>query len=128
MKNKIFARALSVILSLPVAVWAVDDVTDVENTMPVVNQLDEDIEISDEENNTEYKQPIGMKSITKKFTSAMGGVLISSFAIYFMLTVYNRFRERFITAAKTPEGKVSLETPETLNDAVKTFLDKTKWE
>ena len=57
----------------------------------------------------------------------MAGVGVSSFIIFFMLTIYNRFRERFLEQIKTPEGKVSLETPDNINDAIKVFLDKTRW-
>ena len=57
----------------------------------------------------------------------MAGVAASSFIIFFMLTVYNRFRDRFLEQVKTPEGETTLESPDNLNDAVKIFLDKTNW-
>ena len=57
----------------------------------------------------------------------MAGVTVSSIAIFILLTVYNRFRERYLSAVKTPEGEISLETPEDINSALKIFLDKTKW-
>ena len=126
MKNKIFSIILSIVLSLPVAVWAVDDIIVEElDTRPAVSQLDEDI-IEDQAVN-EYKQPNSKRKIATKFLKAMTGVVASSFIIFFMLTVYNRFRERFFEQVKTPEGEVTLETPDNLNDAVKIFLDKTKW-
>ena len=58
----------------------------------------------------------------------MGGVAISSFAIFFLLTAYNRIREGFEGQVRTPEGEISLEAPNDLNGAVRTFLEKTKWE
>lgn len=128
MKNRIFSIILSVMLSLPVAVWAVDTAVETEiEPNPVVNQLDEDIDVTENEVVTDYKQPIGKKNIAKKFLSAMGGVAISSFAIFFLLTVYNRFREQYLNAIKNSDGEVSLETPEDLDGAVKIFLDKTNW-
>lgn len=132
MKNKIFSIILSIVLSLPVAVWAVDDiVVDELDTRPAVSQLDEDIveeeTIVENEASKDYKQPISKRKIASKFLKAMAGVAASSFIIFFMLTVYNRFRDRFFEQVKTPEGETTLESPDNLNDAVKIFLDKTKW-
>ena len=126
MKNKIFSIILSIALSLPVAVWAADDViVDELDTKPAVSQLDEDI--VEDELPSDYKQPISKRKIANKFLKAMAGVAASSFIIFFMLTVYNRFRDRFFEQVKTPEGETTLETPDNLNDAVKIFLDKTRW-
>ena len=123
MKNKIFIIILSIVLSLPIATWAVDETSN-QITSPVVNQLDEDI-IDNSENT--YKQPTSKKKIFKKFFAAMGGVAISSFAIFVMLTAYNRIRERIANPTKTIEGEVSLESPDNIEDSIKVFLDKTKW-
>ena len=121
MKNKIFSIIFSIILSLPITVWAVDNVETVSSELaPVVNQLDEDIIDAD------YKQPISKRKIAKKFLMAMGGVTVSSFAIFFLLTIYNRIRERY-SDTKTSDGEVSLESPQDYNSAVKLFLEKTKW-
>ena len=126
MKNKIFSIILSIALSLPVAVWAADDViVDELDTKPAVSQLDEDI--VEDELPSDYKQPISKRKIANKFLKAMAGVAASSFIIFFMLTVYNSFRDRFFEQVKTPEGEVTLETPDNLTDAVKIFLDKTQW-
>ena len=57
----------------------------------------------------------------------MGGVGISSFAIFFLLTVYNRIREGFQDQIKTTGAGTSLETPQNMNEAIKSFLDKTNW-
>ena len=121
MKNRIFSIILSIVLSLPIAVWAVDNAETVEQEPPpIVNQLDEDI------NETEYKQPISKRKIAKKFLMAMGGVAVSSFALFFLLTIYNRIREGY-GQIKTPENETTLETPQDYNSAVKIFLEKTRW-
>lgn len=123
MKNKIFTIILSIILSLPITVWAVDDTVVDTNTLeqtPVVNQLDEDI------NNTEYKQPTSKRKIAKKFLTAMGGVAVSSFALFFLLTIYNKIRGRY-EHIKTVDNETTLETPQDYGKAVKIFLEKTRW-
>lgn len=123
--NKLFAIVLSIVLSLPIITWAVDE-TALENTTEqpvVVNQLDEDIE----EAENQFKQPVSKKKIAKKFLAAMGGVAISSFAIFSILTMYNRIRERFTNPIRNVDGETTLETPRDIDSAVKTFLDKTNW-
>ncbi len=124
--NRLFAIILTVLLSLPVSVWAVDDAVEITESAPVVNTLDEDIQLEEEEE-SQFKEPISKRKIAKKFLAAMGGVAISSFAIFFLLSVYNRVRENFVSQVKTPDGEISLETPDDLDSAVKTFLDKTDW-
>ena len=128
MKNKIFSILLVALLSLPVCVWAVDKNAVIEEPTPIANTLDEDIDTAVETSeDVQYKQPISKPKIAKKFFAAMGGVAASSFAIFFLLTIYNRVRESYINQVKTPEGETSLETPDDLNGAVRTFLEKTKW-
>lgn len=129
MKNKIFLIMLSIALSLPITVWAVDNVIDetIEELPIVENTLDEDAISPDEIINSDFKAPISKRKIAKKFLATMGGVAVSSFAIFVMLTVYNRVRERFEKPVITPDGETTLESPENLNDALKIFLDKTKW-
>ena len=46
-----------------------------------------------------------------------------SFAIFFLLTIYNRIRENYGNV-KTPNGEVSLETPEDLDSAIRTLKAK----
>lgn len=126
--NKIFTIILSIVLSLPIQTWAVDavDLTEpTENQTTVINTLDEDIVPAD--NSQTFKQPISKRKIAKKFLLAMGSVAISSLFLYIILTVYNRIRETNLKKIKTSQGEVSLETPDDLKSAVKTFLDKTKW-
>ena len=121
--NKFFAIVLTLVLSLPITVWAVDEPEVVTEPLPIENQIDEDVEVKE----IEHKQPISKRKIAKKFLAAMGGVAASSFAIFFILSIYNRIREGVLEQVKTLEGETSLETPDDIDDAVKTFLDKTKW-
>ena len=127
--NKLFAILLLVLLSLPIKVAAVDN-TSIENSLPKINTLDEDI-LPTQQNilvqNSNYKKPISKKTIAKKFLIAMGGVATSSFAIFFILTLYNKIRENVKNPVKTLENEISLETPQNLNDAIKIFLKKTNW-
>ena len=108
-------------LSLPITVWAVDNTENIglEQT-PIINNLDEDII------DNEYKQPISKRKIAKKFLMAMGGVAISSFALFFLLTIYNKIRKNY-EQIKTPENETTLETPQDYSSAIKIFLEKTKW-
>ena len=132
--NKLFAIIISAILTLPVSVWAVEDAVSVDESAPIVNTLDEDIDEAVQEETLvqddiqeSFKQPISKRKIAKKFLAAMGGVAVSSFAIFFLLTAYNRIRDGFKGQVRTLEGETSLETPNDLNSAVKTFLEKTNW-
>lgn len=124
--SRLFAIILTVFLSLPVSVWAVEETVGATEPTQVVNTLDEDLEQVQKEE-TIYKQPISKRKIVKKFLAAMGGVVVSSLALFFLLTLYNRIREGYVSQTKTVEGEPSLETPDDLNSAVKTFLDKTNW-
>lgn len=124
--SRLFAIILTVFLSLPVSVWAVEETVGATEPTQVVNTLDEDLKQVQKEE-TIYKQPISKRKIVKKFLAAMGGVIVSSLALFFLLTLYNRIREGYVSQTKTVEGEPSLETPDDLNSAVKTFLDKTNW-
>ena len=57
----------------------------------------------------------------------MFGVALSSFMIFAILTIYNKIREGVLDKTKTLDGDISLDIPDDLNGAVKTFLEKTKW-
>lgn len=128
MKNKFFAILLTLVLSLPISAWAVDTASE-DLIEPNVTQsiLDEEIDTVEEEAANEFKQPIGNKKIAKKFLAAMGGVAASSFIIFFLLSLYNKIREDYIHPTKNIEGEASLDSPENFNDALKVFLEKTKW-
>ena len=125
--NKLFTIILVALLSLPVCVWAVDENASSNESISVVNMLDEEVIEQEKVELAQYKQPISKKKIAKKFLAAMGGVGVSSFLIFLLLTIYNRVRENYMTVQKSPNGETSLETPDDLDSAVRTFLDKTKW-
>ena len=77
--------------------------------------------------NTDFKQPISKRKVVKKFLLAMFGVAISSFWIFAILSIYNKLRDGFSNKIRTPEGEVSLQTPNNMRNAVKTFLEITDW-
>jgi len=78
-------------------------------------------------NNDTFKQPISKKKIAKKFLLAMFGVAVSSFLIFFVLTLYNKVRCRVTNRVKTPEGETTLKTPDNINEGIQIFLKKTQW-
>lgn len=125
--NKLFSIVLIIMLSLPVIVRAADDLSVLDiQTLPIVNTIDDDIELEQEEP-VDYKVPIEKKKIVKKFLLAMGAVAGSSFLIFFGLTAYNRVRENLLKPHTADGSEISLETPENLEEAVKVFLNKTNW-
>lgn len=76
-----------------------------------------------------YKQPISKRKIAKKFLLAMAGVGISSILLFVLLSLYNRIRTGIVpNKQESPTGETSLVTPDNLQDAVRTFLEKTKWD
>ncbi len=117
MKSKIFAIMILTMLALPVQVQAV----------PCHEPTEENIQEEVVTPAVQYKQPVSKRKIAKKFLFAMGGVGASSLIIFLMLSLYNKVREGFSNGAKTPDGEVSLETPDDLQGAVRAFLDKTDW-
>lgn len=135
MKNKILTILILGLLSLPCYSEGVDDITNFEQPFaqeevspPKEQYTDLAVPQTLDMANYSLKQPVSKRKIVKKFLLAMGGVAASSFLIFFGLTLYNKIRESFTNQVKTPEGEISLETPEDLETAVKTFLDKTKWD
>ena len=134
MKNKIFAIILTVLLALPISVSAVDTVINEPSAVSEVlsaegeSVLEKEVsEISENEIEDAYKQPLSTKKIAKKFLMAMLGVGVSSFLIFFGLSVYNRVRESVLNNVKTPEGETSLKTPEDMTSAIRVFIEKTMW-
>ena len=142
LKNKILSILLFMALCAPaIAQEPADSFTAPE---PVVSQEQEaetfdDIKANSallnnqqqelDEDKITYKQPVSKRKIAKKFLLAMAGVAISSIILFVLLTIYNKIRESFAGPPQIDTGKEpSLETPDNLVDAVKTFLDKTKWD
>lgn len=148
LKNKIVLILLMFALALPITVNGVngeifseplDNPAQVEETVspaPVETQEGTVKELPPELNDPKsytFKPPVSKKKIAKKFILAMLGVAVSSIVLFVLLTLYNKVRE---TIAETSGGvqnlnqkeeETSLRTPETLTEAVKTFIDKTKW-
>ena len=94
-----------------------------------VEQADDTTALTEEKSTTPYKQPTSKKKIMKKFLLAMLGVAGSSILLFAILSIYNRVV--YGKEAARPElmrGESQLETPETINEAVKSFVDKTKWD
>ena len=132
MKNKIFTILVLTMLSLPIQVWAVDDVLDsapVQEENVINQKTDEEVEelTSYKQISAPYKQPVSKKKIVLKFLAAMGGVTISSLILYVGLSLYNKLRSGHINKINTQEGETSLKTPDDMDEAIKTFLEKTKW-
>lgn len=128
MKNKFFAILLTLVLSLPISAWAVDTANeDLIESTPAQSVLDEEIEAVTVEASNQFKQPASKKKIAKKFLAAMGGVAASSFIIFFLLTLYNKVREEYLGETKIIDDEASLKSPDSLAEAVKIFLEKTKW-
>lgn len=76
----------------------------------------------------QYKQPVSKRKMAKKFLIGMGSVAVSSILLFLILTVYNKIRESILAPKQDQQsGETSLVTPENLTEAVRTFLDKTKY-
>lgn len=129
MKNRILAGIILTMLMLPVAAEVLPVPVDTQNVEQSQVEVSEDTLNVENMNPNSFplKQPVSKRKIAKKFLLAMAGVATSSFSIYFILTIYNRIREGFVAPVKTPEGEISLETPDDLDSAVRTFLEKTNW-
>lgn len=129
MKNRILAGIILTMLMLPVTAEVLPVPVDTQNVEQSQVEVSEDtLNVANmNPNSFPLKQPVSKRKIAKKFLLAMAGVAVSSFSIYFILTIYNRIREGFVAPVKTPEGEISLETPDDLNSAVRAFLEKTNW-
>ena len=123
--NRIIGIILALILSLPVFVWAEDDIAVVE-TPAIENNLEE-YRNEPREDASPYKKPFSKRRLAKKFLAAMGAVGASSLALFLGLSIYNKLREGGIVQKDKQADVSSLVTPENLSEAVKSFLDKTDW-
>ena len=124
MKNRILIIVLSLILLLPAVSFATENLLE-EKELSVAEAVEENK--LEDTNYEQFKQPISKKKIVKKFLLAMGGVAVSSFGLFFILTLYNNMRERNLNKNFIDNNEESLETPADLNEAVKMFLNKTNW-
>lgn len=91
------------------------------------SKLDEDVDEPVVIPNIPHKDPISKKKLAKKFLLAMFAVGVSSLTLYFGLNLYNKIREGSFAEAGKPSNP-ALESPDTMNSAVKTFINKTHWE
>ena len=131
--NRFLTIILSLVLSLPISVWAgdnallepINDKSGIEKIL--TSEEEEKLTTPPSQIDTQYKQPISKRKIAKKFLAAMGGVVASSITLFVMLTLYNKIRDRVKNRVKTPDGEVSLQTPEDIKNAIKTFLEITKF-
>ena len=125
LKNKIILTFIFLTLSIPC--YSEDEFVQQqsENSVAAENLIQKDIQES-----SPYKKPHGKRKIIKKFLTAMFAVFASSVILYGSLAVYNRVRNGLTNSDSEENENVesSLDTPETLSDAVKTFVDKTNWE
>ena len=91
-------------------------------------ELSHQIQPEEQASTIPYKQPVSKKKMAKKFLMAMGGVAVSSILLFVFLTIYNKIRASILAPKPDQQsGETSLITPENLTEAVKTFLDKTKY-
>lgn len=133
MKNKILTILLALFLTVP-AFAELETVYDeapserISQTSETVSTQNELPELTPTETFS-YKQPVSKKKIAKKFVLAMLGVGISSIILYVILSLYNKMRNAVLSKPNQDEvSEAPLETPTNLSQAVKTFLEKTKWE
>lgn len=143
LKNRVITLILAIVMSVSVCI-AIN--TEYTETAPqaehgIFETIQEENEIQSENSDINlpappkqevqtnaYKQPISKKKIVFKFLIAMLCVAISSFVIYIGLTLYNRIRDGFVSQSNTSaEEEKSLDAPEDISDAIRTFLEKTKW-
>ena len=127
LKNKILTIVLAMMLISPVfaEVNAGDGLAPITESTVQEESVQQDLPKLD---TIPYKQPVSKKKVAKKFLMAMGGVALSSILLFLLLTLYNRIRKGVIaTKQELPMGETSLATPENLIDAIKIFLEKTKY-
>jgi len=129
--NKLFAIIIMCSLSLPVL--AIDEQeVGVEpqdnNTVEEVTSNEKLLPPGEQDFSTTYKQPTSKKKLAKKFLIAMLCVAGTSVFLYGVLSIYNKVRDGLISQSPLPpEGEKPLDTPVDLTEAVRTFIDKTRW-
>ena len=139
--NKFFAVLIMCSLSLPVMAGDVEEVIVESPNSTEVEVVAEDqnnglIETIQQQNETsaseelpsKFKEPVGKKTLVKKFIIAMLCVVGTSIFLYSSLSIYNKLRGILsLQANLPPEGETPLTPPSDLSEAVKTFVDKTNW-
>ncbi len=144
MKNKLIGIILITILSLPAPIRAVDGALPAEQPAfeeiaeranNALDQMDEDIVQPEAVQRTiaiPHKEPISKRKLIKMFLKAMIAVCISCVALYAGLSLYNKIRDKISGDAakqcKNSVSKTSLSSPTDFEEAIKLFLEKTKWD
>lgn len=122
LKNKIIICFVLLALIAPVKAENIEEQPNMLPTQVVQNDTQQ----------TSFRQPTSKKKIAKKFLLAMSGVAISSLLLFLILSLYNKARSVLLSPkdgnSVGKENDMSLHTPETLDDAVKTFIEKTNWD
>ena len=77
---------------------------------------------------SKYKAPTSKKKLAKKFIIAMLCVAGTSIFLYGTLSFYNRIKEGFFIENSYSEENTPLDTPQDISEAVKSFVDKTRWQ
>lgn len=130
--NKLFAILIMCSLSLPVlAIEEQEAVLDTQNSNAVEETTQNDVVLPSEKQllDTTYKQPMSKKKLAKKFIIAMLCVVGTSIFLYGTLSIYNKIRDSIaLNGADQSEDEKPLDAPSDLTEAVKTFIDKTRWE
>ena len=141
--KKLFAILIMCLLSLPVpaieeqaAEFAPAANNTVENVLPSdaddINniQMRQDVTAAEEQLPSKFKEPTSKKNIVFKFIIAMLCVAGASVFLYVALSVYNKIRDNVSigTTVTPPEGEKPLDSPNDLTEAIKTFVEKTKWD
>lgn len=69
----------------------------------------------------EQTRTVAVQDLTTKFIVAMVGVVVSSFVLYLLLAVYNKFRTGL------PKKKEDiLSSPKTTEDAIRFFINRNR--
>ncbi len=144
--NKIFAILITCSLMYPVLAIEEQDTSGVltpENSIETISEEDTaelnsnsqqtaetDVIAPKEELPARFKEPISKKKIAKKFLIAMLCVAGTSVLLYGTLSIYNKIREGlpndiFLQSDNKP---TALDTPQDISEAVKSFVEKTRWE
>lgn len=137
-KNRIIVLILALMFSMPVfSTQGSSYFTDLEpvetpitaETTPVETEDVKMPELPNKELYIPHKQPISKKKLAKKFLLAMLCVGLCSLVLYVGLSVYNKIREGFISSLpQMPDARTVLNESDTISEAVRTFLEKTKWD
>ena len=130
--NKLFAILIMCSLSLPViAIEEQEVITDSQNNNVIEDTTQNDVVLASEKSilDTTYKKPMGKKKLAKKFIIAMLCVVGTSIFLYGTLSIYNKIRDSIaLNSEDRSENEEPLDTPSDLTEAVKTFINKTRWE